>query len=53
MRFRPSPATRWSVELGAGSGLPVSRARPDRDAASTLGVTAPRVRALAAFRHEL
>jgi hypothetical protein len=53
MRFRPSPATRWSVDLGAGSGLPVSRSRPDRDSAETLGVTAPRFRALAAFRYEL
>ncbi len=53
VRFRPSPDTAWSAELGAGSGLPLSRARPDRDSGPTLGVTAPRFRALAAFRYEL
>jgi hypothetical protein len=52
-RFRPTRAARWSVQAGAGAGLPLSRARPDGEPRAALGVTAPRFRALAVFRYEL
>jgi OOP family OmpA-OmpF porin len=51
--FRVAPDARWSVQAGAGTGLPLSRARPDGEARATLGVTAPRLRALAIFRYAL
>lgn len=50
--FRPARA-RWSLLAGGGSGLPLSRARPAGDSRPALGVTAPRLRALASFRYEL
>jgi hypothetical protein len=50
-RFRAHAHARWSLEAGAGTGLPLSRARPDGESRLALGVTAPRFRALAAFRY--
>jgi hypothetical protein len=52
-RFLPYPGASWSLEGGAGTGLPLSRARPDGEPRSTLGVTAPRLRVLAAFRYSV
>lgn len=52
-RYRPASSTRLGFELGAGSGLPLSRARPDRDSSAVLGVTAPRFRLLFALRYAL
>jgi hypothetical protein len=52
-RFRPHPDARWALQGGAGTGLPLSRARPDRESRAVLGVTAPRLRVLAAFRYAL
>jgi hypothetical protein len=52
-RFTPRPDAPWSLEGGAGTGLPLSRARPDREARPVLGVTSPSFRALAVFRYAL
>jgi hypothetical protein len=50
-RFRARTQARWSLEGGAGTGLPLSRGRPDGESRPVLGVTAPRFRALAGFRY--
>jgi hypothetical protein len=51
-RFRTHASSRWSLEGAAGTGLPLSRARPDRESRAVLGVTAPRFRALAGVRYD-
>jgi hypothetical protein len=51
VHFSPERVGPWSFFAGAGSGLPLSRAaEPATPAETTLGVTAPKFRALLAVR---
>jgi len=50
-RFQPRPSSRWSAALGGGSGLPVSELGGDSPEGAVLGVTAPTLRLVAAFRY--